>query len=135
VGIHPLRSVVGAAILRDGRVLAARRTSPAAAAGRWEFPGGKVEPGETPEAALVREVVEELGCRIEVTGWLAGEVPIGASHSLAVALARLVEGEPDPLEHDLVRWLAAAELGDVDWLEADRPFLAELRQTLTTLTP
>jgi 8-oxo-dGTP diphosphatase len=70
-----------------------------------------------------------------VTGWLAGKVPIGASHTLAVALARLVEGEPDPLEHDLVRWLAAAELGDVDWLEADRPFLAELRQTLTTLTP
>jgi 8-oxo-dGTP diphosphatase len=135
VGIHPLRPVVGAAILRDGRVLAARRTSPAAAAGRWEFPGGKVEPGETPEDALVREVVEELGCRIEVTGWLAGEVPIGASHILAVALAQLVDGEPDPVEHDLVRWLAAAELGDVDWLEADRPFLAELRQTLTTLTP
>ena len=106
-----------------------------AAAGRWEFPGGKVEPGETPEAALVREVVEELGCRVEVTGWLAGEVPIGASHFLAVALARLVDGEPDPVEHDLVRWLAAEELGDVDWLEADRPFLAELGQTLTTLTP
>jgi len=135
VETHPLRPVVGAAILRDGRVLAARRTSPAATAGRWEFPGGKVEPGETPEAALVREVVEELGCRIEVTGWLAGEVPIGASHTLAVARARLVEGEPDPLEHDLVRWLAAAELGDVDWLEADRPFLPELRRTLTTLTP
>ncbi len=135
MGIHPPRSVVGAAILRDGRVLAARRTSPAAAAGRWEFPGGKVEPGETPEAALVREVVEELGCRVEVTGWMAGEVPIGTSHFLAVALARLVDGEPDPVEHDLVRWLAAEELGDVDWLEADRPFLAELGQTLTTLTP
>lgn len=126
---------MGAAILRDGRVLAARRTSPADAAGRWEFPGGKVEPGETPEAALVREVVEELGCRVEVTGWLVGEVAIGRSHTLFVALARLVDGEPDPVEHDLVRWLGAAELGDVDWLEADRPFLAELRDTLTTLTP
>ena len=135
MGIHPPRSVVGAAILRDGRVLAARRTSPAEAAGRWEFPGGKVEPGETPEAALVREVVEELGCRVEVTGWLAGEVPIGRSHTLAVALVRLVDGEPDPVEHDVVRWLGAAELGDVDWLEADRPFLPELRDTLTTLTP
>ena len=128
-------TVVGAAILRDGRVLAARRTSPAAAAGRWEFPGGKVEPGETPEAALVREVAEELRCRVEVTGWLAGEVPIGTSHTLAVATARLVDGEPEPVEHDLVRWLAAAELGDVDWLDSDRPFLAELRETLTTLTP
>jgi 8-oxo-dGTP diphosphatase len=135
VETHPPRSVVGAAILRDGRVLAARRTSPASAAGRWEFPGGKVEPGETPEAALVREVAEELGCRVEVTGWLAGEVPIGTSHVLTVALARLFHGEPDPVEHDLVRWLAAAELGEVDWLEADRPFLAALRETLTTLTP
>jgi len=128
-------TVVGAAILRDGRVLAARRTSPAAAAGRWEFPGGKVEPGETPEAALAREVTEELGCRVEVTGWLAGEVPISAAHTLAVALASLVDGEPRPVEHDLVRWLAAGELDDVDWLEADRPFLAELRDLLTTLTP
>jgi 8-oxo-dGTP diphosphatase len=128
-------TVVGAAIVRDGCVLAARRTSPAAAAGRWEFPGGKVEPGETREDALVREVTEELRCRIEVTGWLAGEVPIGDAHALAVALASLVDGEPEPVEHDLVRWLTAGELGDVDWLEADRPFLAELRPLLTTLTP
>ena len=128
-------TVVGAAILRDGCVLAARRTSPAAAAGRWEFPGGKVEPGETREAALVREVAEELACRVEVTGWLAGEVAISETHTLAVALANLVDGEPEPAEHDLVRWLAAGELGDVDWLEADRPFLAELGDLLTTLTP
>ena len=124
------RSVVGAAILRDGRVLAARRTSPLSAAGRWEFPGGKVEPGETPESALAREVTEELGCRIEVVGWLAGRVTIDATHVLAVGLARLVDGEPDPVEHDLVRWLAADELGEVDWLDSDRPFLAELRDTL-----
>jgi 8-oxo-dGTP diphosphatase len=128
-------TVVGAAILRDGCVLAARRTSPAAAAGRWEFPGGKVEPGETRDAALLREVAEELGCRVEVTGWLAGEVTISGAHTLAIALARLVDGEPEPVEHDLVRWLAAGELGDLDWLEADRPFLVELRELLTTLTP
>ena len=126
---------MGAAILRDGRVLAARRTSPAPVAGRWEFPGGKVEPGESPAAALVREIAEELGCRAEVTGWLAGEVPIGSSHILTVALARLVDGEPVAVEHDLVRWLSAVELGDVDWLEADRPFLTELGNILTTLAP
>lgn len=127
--------VVGAAIIRDGRVLAARRTSPAAAAGRWEFPGGKVEPAETREAALVREVAEELGCRVEVTRWLAEEVPIREAHTLSVALARLLDGEPEPVEHDLVRWLTASELDAVDWLEADRPFLVELRDLLTTLTP
>ncbi len=121
------RVVVGAAILDGDRVLAARRTAPVAAAGRWEFPGGKVEPGETPEQALVREIAEELGCAIGVTGWLAGEAPIGETHLLTVAVAHLVSGDPVPREHDLVRWLAADELGSVDWLEPDRPFLPELR--------
>ena len=119
--------VVGAAILDRGRVLAARRTTPAAAAGRWEFPGGKVEAGESPDDALVREIAEELGCVVEVVSWLAGEVPIGDSHRLAVAAVRVVSGEPVPHEHDAVRWLGADELDDVDWLEPDRPFLPELR--------
>ena len=118
-----MAAVVGAAIVRDGRVLAARRTFPAEAAGRWELPGGKVEPGETPDEALVREIAEELGCAIAVTGWLPGEVAIGDRHVLSVATAELVAGEPHPHEHDEVRWLSAAELDDVDWLEPDRPFL------------
>ena len=119
--------MVGAAIVRDGRVLAARRTSPAEAAGRWEFPGGKVEPGETPEGALVREVAEELGCAISVSRWLPGEVAIGDRHLLTIAVAELVSGEPAPTEHDQVRWLGPADLDSVDWLEPDRPFLAHLR--------
>ncbi len=122
--------MVGAAIVRDGRVLAARRTSPAEAAGRWEFPGGKVEPGETPDDALVREVAEELGCAIEVTSWLPERVAIGERHVLTVGLARLVEGEPRPHEHDAIRWLGADELDDVDWLDPDRPFLVSLRTAL-----
>ena len=121
---------MGAAILRDGRVLAARRTFPAEAAGRWEFPGGKVEPGETPDGALVREVAEELGCTVEVTAWLPEEVAIGDRHVLRVALARLVAGEPTPHEHDRVRWLDAGELDAVDWLDPDRPFLVALRPAL-----
>ena len=126
----PPVSVVGAAIIRDARLLAARRTRPAAAAGRWELPGGKVEPGESAGAAVVREVAEELGCRIEVDGWLEGSSPIGAGLVLTVARARLVAGEPLPHEHDAVRWLTSAELDDVDWLDSDRPFLAELRGML-----
>jgi len=119
-------AVVGAAIVRDGRVLAARRTAPPEAAGRWEFPGGKVEPGESPDDALVREVGEELGCTITVTGWLPGEVPIGERYVLTVALAELVAGEPEPREHDAVRWLGPDQLHDVDWLDPDVPFLARL---------
>ena len=123
--------VVGAAVVRRGAVLAARRTSPPEAAGRWELPGGKVEPGETPEAALVRELAEELGCTVEVTDWLDGRVPIRERLVLVVALARLVDGEPEPVEHDRVRWLTAAELHDVDWLEPDRPFLPALAAALS----
>ena len=121
--------VVGAAILRDGRLLAARRTSPPAAAGRWELPGGKVEPGETPERALVREIAEELGCMLVVDRWLDGAVAIGSTHELSVALGT-IDGEPMPHEHDTVRWLSSGELDDVDWLDADRPFLDQVRNIL-----
>jgi 8-oxo-dGTP diphosphatase len=125
-----MQQVVGAALVRDGRVLAARRTTPAEAAGRWEFPGGKVEEGETPDAALVREIAEELGVAIEVRRWLTGAVPIGTSYELVVAIAVISSGEPQPVEHDEVRWLGADELDDVDWLDPDQPFLRELRQVL-----
>jgi len=125
--------VVGAAIVRDGRVLAARRTTPPSAAGRWEFPGGKVEPGETEAESLVRELLEELGIRVTVNRWLAGEAPIGEKYVLRVAIAHTDEGEPTPTEHDRIRWLAAAELDDVDWLDSDRPFLVELSHLLNRL--
>jgi mutator protein MutT len=129
--------VIGAAIVHEGRVLAARRTSPAAVAGGWEFPGGKVEEGEHPEQAIVREVSEELGCRIEVTGHLTGEVPIREGYTLRVAIATLADGEPVPREseHDAVRWLGPEELEAVDWLGPDLPFLDELREILLDGAP
>jgi len=119
-------TVVAAAIVRDGRVLACRRTAPPEAAGRWELPGGKVEPGETPEAALVREIGEELGCLVEVGEWLDAVVPINDTHELHTALCRVTAGEVRPREHDQLRWLAPEELDEVDWLEPDRPFVALL---------
>ncbi|UMG91469.1 NUDIX domain-containing protein [Nocardioides sp. TF02-7] len=122
-------AVVGAAVVRDGRLLAARRTRPAAAAGRWELPGGKVEAGETPDVALVRELGEELGVTATVVRWLDGAVGIGTTHELTVAVVT-VAGDPQPREHDRVRWLAADELDAVDWLEPDRPFVAQLREVL-----
>ena len=125
------RLVVGAAVVRDGRLLAARRTTPPATAGRWELPGGKVDAGETPEDALVREVEEELGCRVAVLRWLDGEQPIGATHVLRAAFCRLEADGPRPgPDHDELRWLGPEELGDVDWLEPDRPFLPAVREVL-----
>ena len=128
-----LRRVVGAAILRRGQVLAARRTTPPAAAGRWEFPGGKIEPGESPDQALAREIHEELGCIVSVGDWLPGEVVINDTHLLTVAFATLLgEAEPHPHEHDQLRWLGVDELEDVDWLEPDRPFLDDVRRRMMT---
>lgn len=119
--------VVAAAIVRTGRVLAARRSYPAAEAGRWEFPGGKVARGETPDAALTREIAEELGCTVVIAQWLP-QVGIAAERDLElrVAVCRVVEGMPRGSEHDALRWLAPDELHTVDWLEPDRPFLAAL---------
>jgi len=124
--------VMGAAIVHGGRVLAARRTSPPRLAGGWEFPGGKVEEGEDPVAAVVREVAEELDCTVEVTGMLAGEAPIRDGLTLRVAVASLVDGEPVPVEaqHDAVRWLGPDELDEVAWLGPDVPFLDEVRGLL-----
>ena len=122
--------MVGAAIVRDGRVLAARRTAPPEARGLWEFPGGKVEPGEDPEEALVREIAEELGCVVRVRGALDGEQRIKRGYALRVALAELVDGEPVPHEHDAVRWLGPDALDEVAWLGPDLPFLPELAEVL-----
>lgn len=121
---------MGVAILDEGRVLAARRAHPPALAGFWELPGGKLEPGESVEAAAVREIHEELGCAVDVTEVLDGSSPIGHDLALRVVLARLVEGDPVPHEHDAVRWLRADELDEVTWVEADVPFLDPLRDLL-----
>jgi 8-oxo-dGTP diphosphatase len=128
--VPSLQPVVGAAVVRDGRVLATRRTHPARVAGRWEFPGGKVEPGERVEDAAVREVREELGCEVRVTGRLSGRRRVGSRLLLSVVLAEPVAGDPVPGEHDALRWLGPEELDDVPWLAPDLPFLPELRERL-----
>jgi 8-oxo-dGTP diphosphatase len=128
--------VVGAAIVRDGKLLAARRTGPPEAAGRWELPGGKVHPGESPDSALVREIAEEIGCQVDVEHWLDGEQAIGDTHVLRAALCGLGAGEPQALvDHDELRWLGPEQLGEVDWLEPDRPFLPALRALLLGSEP
>jgi len=122
--------VVGAAVVRDGRVLASRRTAPAHLAGLWEFPGGKVDEGETDEEALRRELREELDVDVEVGPRLGPELSLGGTAVLRVYLAVLVRGEPQELDHDEHRWLSADELYDVPWIPADAPVLAALEQQL-----
>jgi len=103
--------VVGAAVLDGGRLLAARRSAPPELAGRWELPGGKVERGETPEQALVRELREELGVTAEPVARVPGEWPLKPGYVLRVWTARLVAGTPEPLQdHDELRWLTPEEL-------------------------
>lgn len=115
-------AVVGAALVRDGRVLAARRSQPARLAGGWEFPGGKVEPGETEAAALARELREELGVEA-VVGERLGNAADG-SIELTVYAVTLTNGDPQPLQdHDELRWLTAPELPSVAWLPIDAALL------------
>lgn len=123
--------VVGAAIVRDGRLLVAQRSYPAELAGRWELPGGGVEPGETEAAALVRECVEELGARIVVGPRIGTDLPIGR-RVLRIHAARLVPGSPEPQarEHRSLRWVGAHEVAGLGWLDADRAVVAELRALL-----
>jgi 8-oxo-dGTP diphosphatase len=112
--------VVAAAIERDGRYLAARRTKPDWAAGRWEFPGGKVEPGESDTDALAREIREELGVEISVGERVPGEWPLHDDLVLHLYVATLTDGEPQPLDHhDALRWVTPDEFDDVAWLESD----------------
>lgn len=118
--------VVGVAIGREGRVLAARRRRPAELAGGWEFPGGKVEPGESAEDAARREIREELGCEIALHGWLEPVVVVAPGVELRVCTAELVSGEPVPLEHDMIRWVDEHDAASLAWLPADLPFVAEV---------
>ncbi|MCD7439029.1 (deoxy)nucleoside triphosphate pyrophosphohydrolase [Streptomyces lincolnensis] len=129
------RIVVGAALIEGGRVLAARRSAPAELAGRWELPGGKVEPGETPDAALVRELREELGVDAVVGERVPGVWDLRAPYVLWVWTARLLPGSPEPKplqDHDELRWLSLAELWDVPWLEQD---VAAVREVAVRLGP
>jgi 8-oxo-dGTP diphosphatase len=128
-GSPPL--VVGAVIIDAGRLLAARRVGPPALAGCWEFPGGKVEPGESAEAACVRECAEELGAAVRVVAALGADVPVLDGWRLRLFEARLEHGDPLPgADHDALRWLGPEELDEVDWLPADRPLLPALREVL-----
>ena len=116
-------NVVGAVIVRDGDVLCAQRGSGGSLPGLWEFPGGKIEPGETARAALEREIVEELECVVKVGERLTtttyaydfGDV------TLTTFWCEMVSGAPRLTEHADVIWLAPSELEKLEWAPADIP--------------
>lgn len=126
--------VVAAAIVDPGpppRVLAAQRGYPDALAGKWEFPGGKVEPGEADVVALVRECREELGVTIDVRDRVGPDLVVGdPAFTLRLWWARIATGEAQAHEHRALRWLTADELYGVDWLPTNEPLLAPLRAGL-----
>lgn len=125
--------VVGAAIVREGRVLATRRGPALDQAGLWEFPGGKVERDEKPIDALRREVAEELGIDIGVGDHLAtGRAMVGgATIQLDVYLAQAEEVAFELREHDRAKWLSADQLWTVEWADADIPAVEALEEHLS----
>ena len=127
--------VVAAVIVDDlahpTRLLAARRATPRPLAGGWEFPGGKVEPGEDLIAALHRELAEELQITVDLGDELrppgGGAWPIVAGHEMRLWFAVVRSGTPTPTgSHDDLRWLTADQLDQVAWLPGDRAIIAEL---------
>lgn len=124
--------VVAAALVdSDGRVLIAQRPEGKQLAGLWEFPGGKVEPGETPEIALIRELEEELGIVVK-QACLAPFV--FASHTyetfhllMPLYLIRRWEGEPESKEHKAIKWVRPNDMGNYPMPPADDPLVAWLR--------
>ncbi|MEY9929947.1 8-oxo-dGTP diphosphatase [Catenulispora sp. GP43] len=125
--------VVGAAIVRDQSVLCARRSAPARLAGKWEFPGGKVEPGEDDAEAVVRECREELGVAVTVGAKIGADARIDERFTLRVFLARLEPGQPEPRpleDHDCLAWVPRGELLDLDWLTPDVPIVEELARSV-----
>ena len=122
--------VVGAVLINEDRVFAAKRGPGKSMAGYWEFPGGKVEADETPEEALARELREEL--KVDVT---VGEFIVTATHEAGTAvielstyLCTIIEGVPILTEHEEFRWLPVSELSDVEWAPADIPTVELLRE-------
>ncbi|OBG27885.1 (deoxy)nucleoside triphosphate pyrophosphohydrolase [Mycobacterium sp. 852002-51057_SCH5723018] len=129
----PTQIVVAGAVISGDALLVAQRIRPPELAGRWELPGGKVGPGETERGALARELAEELGLQVgdvAVGDRLGGDIALNGSMTLRAYRVRLLRGKPHPHDHRALRWVTAAELHDVDWVPADRGWLADLARAL-----
>ena len=123
--------VVTAAIIADGnKVLIAQRKSTGRLPYKWEFPGGKVEAGETPEFCLKREIMEEFGIEVSV-GQFLGESIYEYSFGMIRLLAfrtSWVEGELNPKAHGAIKWVTPDQMNNYDFAPADIPFVEKIRR-------
>jgi 8-oxo-dGTP diphosphatase len=120
--------VVGAVILENGKILCAQRGYTKTLPLKWEFPGGKIEDNETPQEALMREIKEEMQCKIEIGELVEHtvyEYDFGIVH-LTTYLCKLIEGKPVLTEHVSIKWLHPNELLNLDWAPADLPTIKKL---------
>lgn len=135
----PALSPVAAAALIDGagRVLVQQRPPGRQMGGLWEFPGGKLEPGETPEAALVRELAEELGIAVapgDLVPATFASAPLGDRHLLLLLyVCRTRTGEPQALDAVALRWATPDEMRDLPMPPADAPFVDALERIMMTM--
>ena len=121
-------TVVAAALVdSQRRILLQQRAAGRAMAGLWEFPGGKMESGELPEAALIRELAEELGIHVaaeDLAPACFASAPVGESHMiLLLYVCRRWTGEPRPLDADALKWLRPGEMVAEEMPPADRPLI------------
>lgn len=125
------QTVVAGALIAGNALLVAQRDRPPALAGLWELPGGKVADGETDEAALVRELKEELGVDVTVGSRIGVDVALNSATALRAYLVTQTGGTLHPNDHRAIKWITVDELDDLDWVPADRTWLAELHAELT----
>ncbi|KAA0095319.1 (deoxy)nucleoside triphosphate pyrophosphohydrolase [Mycolicibacterium sp. P1-18] len=126
----PNQIVVAGALIDGANLLVAQRDRPPELAGLWELPGGKAAPGESDEAALVRELDEELGVEVVVGARLGADVALGESTVLRAFLVTRTGGSVSARDHRALRWVTAGELDGLDWVPADRAWVADLAAVL-----
>lgn len=130
----PNQIVVAGALISGASLLVAQRVRPPELAGLWELPGGKVAAGESEAAALARELREELGVEVAVGARVGADVALDETTTLRAYRVTQTGGELHPNDHRALRWINVEELDRLSWVPADRTWLAELTEALSSPT-